>query len=353
MAFLEQNKINFKRADEEQKRAAVKISNGRVTMGQEYSLIPFVCVADLVRARKVFLHKGVAYVANDDIISVLMATYRSNLSQALAYISRRLHILDNEPRLQILVRGAGKNSRDVDYTNFVNKDKIDIRQLDTLAEMSYPLCMRQLHQRLRSAHHLKHFGRQQYGLFLKGIGVSLEDALLFWRSEFTKGMDPDKFERSYAYNVRHMYGREGKRANYAPQNCMKIISAPFAPGQFHGCPFKTLDPPGLTKALQGNGLSVIAQHEVVDLAKKGHFQLACSAFFSHTHKGSEQILIGHPNQYFDESQRIFTGKIVKKEERKTASKPAVPAAPADKTAKTTGKTAEWEDMDIDFANVDM
>lgn len=33
----------------------------------------------------------------------------------------------------------------------------------------------------------------QYGLFLKGIGLSLEQALQFWRSEFIRGkVDADK-----------------------------------------------------------------------------------------------------------------------------------------------------------------
>ena len=33
----------------------------------------------------------------------------------------------------------------------------------------------------------------QYGLFLKGIGLSMDDALKFWRSEFAKGgIDGDK-----------------------------------------------------------------------------------------------------------------------------------------------------------------
>ena len=32
----------------------------------------------------------------------------------------------------------------------------------------------------------------QYGLFLKGIGVTLPDSLRFWRSEFTKIMEPEK-----------------------------------------------------------------------------------------------------------------------------------------------------------------
>lgn len=53
--------------------------------------------------------------------------------------------------------------------------------------------MRQLHQSLRENHHLRHGGRMQYGLFLKGIGLSLEQALQFWRSEFIKGkVDADK-----------------------------------------------------------------------------------------------------------------------------------------------------------------
>ena len=52
--------------------------------------------------------------------------------------------------------------------------------------------MRHLHETLRSTHHLKHGGRMQYGLFIKGIGLSLEHSLKFWRDEFTKVVDADK-----------------------------------------------------------------------------------------------------------------------------------------------------------------
>lgn len=52
--------------------------------------------------------------------------------------------------------------------------------------------MVQVHQALRQHHHLRHVGRMQYGLFLKAIGLSLEEAMRFWRTEFTKLMDPDK-----------------------------------------------------------------------------------------------------------------------------------------------------------------
>lgn len=57
----------------------------------------------------------------------------------------------------------------------------------------YPLCMRQLHRLLRESHHLCHGGRIQYKLFLKGIGLTLDQALQFWKSEFVKGkVDADK-----------------------------------------------------------------------------------------------------------------------------------------------------------------
>lgn len=56
--------------------------------------------------------------------------------------------------------------------------------------------MRQLHKALRDNHHLRHGGRMQYGLFLKGIGLTLEQALQFWKSEFIRGkVDADKVNR--------------------------------------------------------------------------------------------------------------------------------------------------------------
>lgn len=48
--------------------------------------------------------------------------------------------------------------------------------------------MRHLHESLKANHHLRHYGRLQYVLFLKGIGLPLEENLRFWRNEFSKGV---------------------------------------------------------------------------------------------------------------------------------------------------------------------
>lgn len=47
-----------------------------------------------------------------------------------------------------------------------------------------PLCMTVMYERLASEHHLKHWGLQQLSLFLKAIGLPLEQAMLFWRQQF-------------------------------------------------------------------------------------------------------------------------------------------------------------------------
>lgn len=78
-----------------------------------------------------------------------------------------------------------------------------------------PLCMEHLHNELRRDKHLKHYGRMQYGLFLKGIGLPLDQALIFWHMAFEK-VTPDQFNKQYAYNLRHSYGVEGKRTDYTP-----------------------------------------------------------------------------------------------------------------------------------------
>lgn len=41
--------------------------------------------------------------------------------------------------------------------------------------------MKQLHSALNREHKLKHWGRLQYGLFLKGAGLGVDDAMAFWQ----------------------------------------------------------------------------------------------------------------------------------------------------------------------------
>jgi DNA primase large subunit len=46
------------------------------------------------------------------------------------------------------------------------------------------------------------------------LGLSVEEAIAFWRKSFMGGKAQDKFDKEYKYNIKHSYGLEGRRANY-------------------------------------------------------------------------------------------------------------------------------------------
>ena len=155
------------------------------------------------------------------------------------------------------------NHNAIDFNIFEPKapsgdDKIRLSELDFYSRKSFPPCMKTLYTALRKEHHLKHFGRLQLSLYLKGIGLTMEESLQFWKTEFTRkhDIDSEKFEKNYAYNIRHSYGQEGKRNDYKPWNCSKIINlAAPSNGEYHGCPFKTFSDDNMINLLSSYGIT--------------------------------------------------------------------------------------------------
>eukprot|EP00064_Thunnus_orientalis_P010692 superscaffoldBa00001476_g10718 len=178
------------------KRELLNSSNtvsGITVEGQDFYKVPFQDALDLVRTRKVYLKAGYVYIPHQDIVTIVLNDFRTRLSKALALTARSLPAVHSDERLQPLLNHLSHAYVGQDYSIQKNVGKISLEQIDSLSGKSYPLCMRQLHQALRENHHLRHGGRMQYGLFLKGIGLSLEQALQFWRSEFVRGkVDADK-----------------------------------------------------------------------------------------------------------------------------------------------------------------
>ncbi|NXF21100.1 PRI2 primase, partial [Rhodinocichla rosea] len=265
---------------------------------------------DLFRTRRVFIKDGFAYVPFKEIDVIVLNNYRTKLSKALALTARSLPSVQSDERLQPLLNHLSHSYVGPDYSVQKNTGKISLEQIDALSVKSFPLCMRQLHRALRESHHLRHGGRMQYGLFLKGIGLTLEQALEFWKKEFIRGkVDADKFDKGYAYSIRHNYGKEGKRTDYTPYSCMKIImSNPPSQGDYHGCPFRHSDPELLKQKLQSYKIPPSGIAQVLELVKGMHYQLACQKYFELTHDVDDiGFSLNHPNQYFTESQKLLNG----------------------------------------------
>lgn len=121
-------------------------------------------------------------------------------------------------------------------------------------------------------------------------------------------MDLDKFEKTYAYNIRYNYGKEGQQRNWAPWSCLKVISSPVGPQDTHGCPFKFLDSNGLRAKLNVYGFSSAHAQEIVGYASKGHYQIACGRYFAVMHNLPHDESITHPNAYYEKSQELMENR---------------------------------------------
>ncbi len=258
---------------------------------QYYYKVKFTDVLQLVSNRSVFLKRGFAYVYRDDLLTLVLVNYRQHLHQELLKAYRAEPIISKDVRIvSILKMIARGQSRGAEHTFNLNQRTITPLQLDSMAQQAFPLCAQNMHRNLKKNHHLKHWARVQYGLFLKGVGLPLEGSLEFWKNEFCKqeGIDSQTFDRKYSYTIRHLYGKEGKRCDWTPYGCMAIITKfkSVGDGEHHGCPYQLFDAAHLQAALEEtmrqrpkksslDDWDSIRRSidEIVSLAKDGHYQV--------------------------------------------------------------------------------
>ena len=251
---------------------------------QTFYRVPFEHVCDLVMRRSVLGIGGDAYVPETERIVLVVNHFKAHLQRQLAMTAKALPRLDEDDRLMPILYSLAKQSLSKEYIlGGGNGASQDVRA-DEVAKLvaHFPPCMRNLQNHLTASAHLKHSARIQYGLFLKGIGLSLEEALIFWRTSFSKMNDDEFQKKGYVYNIRYNYGMEGKRTNYTPYSCMKMISSLPGPGESHGCPFRYFSNEKLSELMGEMGLDLPETHAVVTKAKDGHYQIACTRLFEMT-----------------------------------------------------------------------
>ncbi|KAK4880064.1 hypothetical protein RN001_008210 [Aquatica leii] len=310
--FLQANNLvyNCLKSDEKQKLLTILLSS---TAGiddvsvLEFYKVPFIEVYNLVSSRRVLVKNGMAYIPNSELVTCVQFLFRTKLSEALAYASHIIPKLDDE-RLNNLLQNIHTSYTGRDYTTPTSKVSVSVEFLDYYAKKQFPLCMRNIHESFRSTHHMRHGSRMQYGLFLKGIGLSYDDCMKVWRDEFTKLIDENTFDKKYAYQVKHQHGKVGSMANYRPYSCMSIIMGSVGSGENHGCPFKHFDATNLKHKLSEYGVSNEGVEELLNLVKATHYQVACTKYFEYTHGKPSKQVINHPNQYFEESQELLSNE---------------------------------------------
>ncbi|KAI0306506.1 DNA primase large subunit [Multifurca ochricompacta] len=263
-------------------------------------------VPDLVEKRRVFLKDGWAYVPSREQSSIVFQEFQTRLEQALEMTAKALPRMDEDTRLEPILANLSQGS-------LLDEGTAE----GVRAEMHFPMCMRNLHENLKRTHHLKHFGRLQYGLFLKVLGLPIEEALIFWRKSFS-GHTDDQFIKRYKYNIRHSYGLEGRRANYPAKSCQQILmNDQPGPTDSHGCPYRHFSHDNLQMALlsmySSQGLTEADLPEIMHTVRTEAYHVACTRVYEITHAtqnvrkgngiGSGET-VTHPNQYAEASRAL-------------------------------------------------
>lgn len=265
--------------------------------------MPFIEIPNLIKKRSVLLKDGLAFVPEDQLGSLFVTLFRRNLCSSFAYSREIAVTLSGDVRITKIFE-TFPNSVSARMCDNGIYGPVSIEELDDLAETSFPLCMRVLHEALKAKHHLTNGGRVQYCLFLKGIGLNLEDAMCFWKTEYMKKETTESFIREQMYSIRHLYGVVGGKRDYKPYNCVKIMDSTIGPRDNHGCPYKHMSSEKLVQKLVACGLMTTDANEIADLAKKNLPLAACSRYFELFHDYAIENTFSHPNKYYEKSRAV-------------------------------------------------
>jgi DNA primase large subunit len=239
--------------------------------------IPFEYALNLIPTMHYFLNKGFVYISKFEIYHLIETVFKENMIKKLIQISRNLDRVMSDTRISYLIRNF-QSRREVETLsksfNNLKTENISFKDIDAQAERSFPLCMQLVNRHITTNAHLMHNGRLQYGLFLKGIGLSLEESINFWKNKFSKKTPEDKFEKQYAYSIRHNYGKEGKRNDYVPWSCSKIQNLPPPnSNEFHGCPFKVYSEEKLRSLLFDMKFKELDVYKILEKKKNNEFSV--------------------------------------------------------------------------------
>jgi DNA primase large subunit len=281
--------------------------------------VRFTCVPKMISNRAALLVNGWVIALIDDFASSLKSTFEKLL---------RLRIRESKESLDRIVRSSvsepikelKEELSKIIHSMSVTSGKIEWRGYKLFSRQSvFPQCMMDLYNEVMSQGHISHEERLQLGLFLKNIGMSVDEQLLFWYEKAVDnvGMTYEQFANGPpGYQIRYMYGLEGGRTDYSAHKCASIQDNGFC--TFLHQSVATIDE-NLRKEIKNpsklqEDLMRELSRKVVD-KKPGE---ACALMFQLRYIWKAHP-IRHPINYLSYAARALN--IVKKEDEEEKEKP--------------------------------
>ncbi|XP_015784853.1 DNA primase large subunit [Tetranychus urticae] len=274
--------------------------------------VKFEDALELIASRRVAPYKGNVLVTGYQMVPIVCQRFKKEMYASMRTLRKSLADLDEKRRLIPIIENAhnrliGSVSSIRKFLPTKDSNMSTLQIVNSLVDQSFPPCMNNIHHRLLQNHHLRHYARLQYCLFLKSLGLRLEETTELLRQQFTHRITVEKFNSKYGYFLRYIYGREGKRRSISCYSCAKIInSITTGPKDCHGCPFKELNRENLTIFLSKSNLPEILINSIVQNSIDKQFREACTKYFNFKNPNSDlDEIIYHPTQFFQHSRKAI------------------------------------------------
>ncbi|XP_038218730.1 DNA primase large subunit-like [Zerene cesonia] len=235
--------------------------------------LKFLHCLEFISKRRVELNNGMAKIPCNKWKEYLIMLFRTNLNHKLYNI--KLNNITCDPRINEIVAKVRNSCRG----KISSPNSLSCHEVDG-ASKSFPPCMLNLHLQLRKRHRLSHEQRFNYSLFLKDIGMPVNESIEFWKMEYSKAAHAhscchnwEQDEKKFLYGIRHMYGLEGGKKSYSCRNCSQIQNIENSCSE-GGCPFKSFGDAQMQQLLYLNeNDSLLSQ--INELKVKHQYSKAC------------------------------------------------------------------------------
>ncbi|XP_012056268.1 PREDICTED: probable DNA primase large subunit [Atta cephalotes] len=262
----------------------------------------FEIVSDLVKERELALNNGNVITHCSDWKKVLQLLFSNYVINEMNIIKKQSqYMIKHDLRFHIL----NQKIQSYLFNEGVPHGKVTIDNIEAEAQ-KFPLCMQHLHSLLRRRHRLSHYARLYYSLFLKEIGMTLEDSIIFWKQEYSKphtctsvcSHNWQSNEKKFIYSIRHMYGLEGSRRTYKTPDCNLICVGISGATYEGGCPFKDFDTSVLRNLLQAS----INENEIekfINNVSTKDPEVLCTTFLKLVRENDiNDAIVKNPVQYY-------------------------------------------------------
>ncbi|CAG9765543.1 unnamed protein product [Ceutorhynchus assimilis] len=244
---------------------------------------------DLVASSKYHINNRKLYIYNFQWKQIILALFKTYLINSLKEIKANEQCKNvlAEPRMSMIFFNVqGALSQAFPQSSFAKSGSFSQSSIDNVF-VDFPPCIRHLYDVLQRDNRLPHQARFDFSVFLKDIGLSLEEQLSFWEAVYMK--DPgenakcthtwEKHNKHYIYSIRHIYGLEGSKLETCVKSCTDIEDIKLAVNEEGGCPFAHDDDHNLKKILKKCLPNNPEDIEVIIHERKLSAQKGCQAYF--------------------------------------------------------------------------